>query len=211
CIAVSGLRRMSGRIERRGPQRRINSRYEGGDGMILIFDKDEISQYVHEPKVDGLMPYLIKAAGDSSEDVRIGALYALADTVETEAADRIRESLKDESSRVRFYAACFLTEYDEACGLDQLKANLKRLRNTEPDKNYKDRLDDHYSYYDDIGRLLASFERITRMNMGTVPMNPHLMSDLRKWPEVKKRYKTLLDTWSVWWEAAENTVAKYPL
>ncbi len=50
------------------------------------------------PKVKGLVPYLIRAAGDETETNRIVALFALADTLDPTAAAAIRERLKDKSS-----------------------------------------------------------------------------------------------------------------
>lgn len=148
------------------------------------------------PKVDGLVPFLIKAASDKSEQNRVSALFALADTLDPAAVAEIRRRLQDESSDVRFRAACFLTEFQDASGLGELKQALKRFRsaaatdwssewNTEP--------------------LLASFERITGKSFGSVPMNPGLSSDSRVAEQSRRKHKELLDTWAAWWAWEPST------
>jgi HEAT repeat protein len=138
------------------------------------------------PKVEDLVPHLISAASDKVESNRIAALYALADTREPLAVSELR--LKDPSEKVRLYAACFLTEYQDAAGLPEMRDALARLRRTRPA--------DVLSYYWQAGKLLASFERITGKSFGQIPRNPYLCSvDHGE----TKRYKALLDTWAEWW------------
>lgn len=143
------------------------------------------------PKVQGLVPYLISAAGDKAEGNRVCALYALADTHDPSAVSELRNRLKDTSEKVRLYAACFLTEYQDAAGLPEMRDALARLRRTRP----VDVLD----YYWQAGKLLASFERITGKSFGRIPRYPYLFSDGRRIQDIEKRYKALLDTWAEWW------------
>lgn len=141
------------------------------------------------PKVKGLVPYLVKAAGDEVEQNRVAVLYALADTLDPAAVVAIRERLKDRSETVRFHAACFLTEFKDAAGLDEMKAALKRFR-----------ADPRAPGPFDVERLLASFERITGKSFGEIPMNPFIASDTRVIAASEKRYRELLDTWAAWWD-----------
>jgi hypothetical protein len=141
------------------------------------------------PKVKGLVPHLIRAAGDEAEANRVGALYALADTLDPAAVTAIRERLKDKSEAVRFTAACLLTEFKDASGLDELKKALARLR-AKPD--------DLAAF--DIERLLASFERITGKSFGPIPPNPLIASDTRVIEASRKANQELLDAWAAWWD-----------
>jgi HEAT repeat protein len=209
--AIHSLRMLARRTDRTGPTRTqlipdIRSRAEKEEaareamqqGKPLsvrqrIQPQDErLEDFVEfSPKVEGLVPYLISAANDSVENNRICALYALADTRDTLAVKELRDRLKDPSEKVRFYAACFLTEYQDASGLTEMRKVLARLRQTEPD--------DTLDYYDQAARLLASFERITGKSFGEIPMSPYLSSDTREISEIKKTFDTLLITWSRWW------------
>ena len=146
-----------------------------------------------EPKVRGLVPYMISAANDQAERVRVSALYALADSREPAAVAELRNRLKDRSEKVRLYAACFLTEYQNAAGLSEMRKALGRLKKTE-----KIEIEDDFSHYGRIEMLLASFERITGKSFGEIPLNPTLNSNFIDPPE-KERYKELLDTWHTWW------------
>lgn len=197
--AIHGLRRMSRRTDRIGAGRIIRQR-----SLAPKCDKEEairagrtgqippLQKPVFTPKVDGLVPYLILAAGDESENNRICALYALADTREHAAVTEIRNRLSDKSERVRLLAACFLTEYQDASGLPELRSALQRLRG----KGEADSL----TYYPDAGMLLASLERLLGKSFGPIPMNPGFLSDLRRKEPTKQRFKELIDTWSRWWE-----------
>ncbi|MHC4655008.1 MAG: HEAT repeat domain-containing protein [Planctomycetota bacterium] len=170
--AVDGLSRMAKRTGRSGAKRVIR----GPD---------------FAPKVEGLVPYLISAADDKVEGNRVGALYALVDTCDPSAVSELRNRLKDPSEKVRLYAACFLTEYQDAAGLPEMRDALARFRRTRP----ADILD----YYWQVEKLLASFERITGKSFGEMPPDPYVCSDGRRIPDIEKRYKALLDTWAEWW------------
>jgi len=148
------------------------------------------------PKVQGLVPYLVSAAGDKAERNRVSALYALADTRDPSAVSEMRNLLKDQSEKVRLYAACFLTEYQDAAGLPEMRNALNRCRSIDV-KRLAVELD--YSYYHEAELLLASLERITGKSFGPIPLNPTLCSDLRRMQDIKRRYKSLLDTWAEWW------------
>ena len=187
--AVGGLRKMARRIERSGPRRFIVSREGRSWRWVPILDEGDVSRYESEPEVKGLLPYLVKAAEDRSEDVRIGALYALAEMREAEAVDAILKRLEDESGRVGFYAACFLTEYNSSAGLEELIKNLERLRNADPGKDIR--------HYGDAAMLMASFERITGASLGEIPMNPHVSSSA--FSDGPDRFEYLLGAWSLWW------------
>lgn len=145
-----------------------------------------------EPKVRGLVPYMISAANDKAERVRVSALYALADSREPAAVAELRNRLKDRSEKVRLYAACFLTEYQDASGLPEMRRALGRLKKTE-----KIELEDDFGHYGRIEMLLASFERITGKSFGEIPLNPTL-SSISPY-HGRERYKELLDTWHAWW------------
>ncbi len=145
-----------------------------------------------EPKVRGLVPYMISAANDPAERVRMSALYALADSRDLAAVAELRNRLKDRSDKVRLYAACFLTEYQDAAGLSEMRKALGRLMKTE-----KIELEDDFNHYGSIEMLLASFERITGKSFGEIPLNPTL-SSISPY-HGKERYEELLDTWHAWW------------
>ena len=168
--ALQGLRRMACRKDRSGGKRI----QRGPD---------------HPPKVDGLVPTLISAAGDPAEAVRDCALFALADACDPDAVLEIRKRLQDPRTRARFLAACLLTEFQDASGLPELKAALHRLRSTGPG--------DEVLYWSHAEMLLASLERITGKSFGEVPLNPGLCSADRGESE---RYRELLDAWAAWWD-----------
>ncbi|MHC4327623.1 MAG: HEAT repeat domain-containing protein [Planctomycetota bacterium] len=171
--AVRGLRRMGSRTARSG-----GKRIRRGPDF--------------EPKVRGLVPYMISAANDQAERVRVSALYSLADSREPAAVAELRNRLKDRSEKVRLYAACFLTEYQDAAGLPEMRRALDRLRKTE-----KVELEDDFSHYGRIEMLLASFERITGKSFGEIPLNPTL-SSISPY-HGRERYEELLDIWHAWW------------
>lgn len=172
--AISNLRMFARRVDRSGGQRIQH----GG---------------VFAPKVEGLVPFLIKAANDKVEQNRLSALYALADSLDPQAIAELRNRLKDESPKVRFYAACFLTEFNDRSGVEELKQGLARLRSTDKPKMEVDPM------YFDTEILLASFPRITGTNFGEIPRNPSIMSDGRAAQESERRYKELLDAWADYW------------
>lgn len=143
------------------------------------------------PKVKGLVPWLIEAADDKAEQNRISALYALADACDPAAVAELRRRLQDPSDRVRLYAACFLTEFQDASGLPEMRAALERMSKQKPQSDL-DR-------YGSAEMLLASLERITGKSFGEIPMNPHLCSDTTKIAEYEQRYGELLRIWAQWW------------
>jgi hypothetical protein len=184
--AVRGLRMMARRTDRSGGKRtRWRSEFE--------------------PDVRELAPYLVSAANDKSELVRVTALYGLADSREPLAVAELRNRLNDKSEKVRLYAACFLTEYQDAAGLLEMRKALSRLRNT----GSRGALD----YYTQVEMLLASFERITGKSFGEIPLNPEL-SSLSRGEEAG--YRALLDIWEAWWNwqpsriGAEEPTGKTP-
>jgi HEAT repeat protein len=167
--AATKLRLLARRVDRSGGQR---------------FQRGE----EHEPKVKGLVPHLIRAAADEDESNRNGVLHALADTLDPAAVVAIRERLKDKSERVRLTAACLLTEFKDASGLDEMKKALARFRAKPASGVFETEM------------LLASFERVTGKSFGVIPMNPFLSSDSRVAAASEKRYAELLDTWAEWWD-----------
>ena len=209
--AIHGLRLLSRRTDRFGSTRTIRLRKPGSgrekENRIrqrLQNNKKETEHEaggaeVFEPIVKGLLPYLIKAANDRNEQNRVSALYALADTRQEGAVKELRRRLKDSSARVRFLAACFLTEYNDASGLDELKSSIKRFS--------KNKSSD--TIYFDSGKLIASFERITGKSFGTIPMPPALYSDLKQMEKAEKQYRYLIDVWAKWWawEPGKNEIA----
>jgi len=170
--AIHGLRTMSRRTDRSG-----GKRVQRGEEFA--------------PKVEGLVPCLIEAADDKAEQNRVSALYALANARDPAAVAELRRRLQDPSDRVRLYAACFLTEFQDASGLPEIRAALQRLCKQKPQSNL------HYYWEAEI--LLASLERITGKSFGEIPMLPELCSDGRKGAEYVQRYGELLRTWAQWW------------
>jgi len=183
--AIHGLRMLTMRTNRMGGQRTDPGR--------LIEPKDECTNPLAEfaPKVEGLVPCLVSAADDPVEANRLCALYALADSRDPLAVAELRHRLKDSSEDVRLYAACFLTEYQDASGLPEMRAALARFQQTDPNMNT--------DFYLEAEHLLASFERITGKSFGPIPMNPLLSSDTREIPKLEASYHTLLTTWAQWW------------
>ncbi len=171
--AIRSLRLLAGRVNRSGGQRTQNG--------------PEFA-----PSVAGLLPSLIRAAGDPTEANRLFALFALADTREPAAIAPIRERLKDESGDVRFAAACLLTEFQDAAGLSELKGVLAELR--------KDTTST-FTLYRKAESLFASFERITGKSFGEIPMNPLFMSNTEGIRTAEKRIRELLEKWADWWAA----------
>lgn len=143
-----------------------------------------------DPKVKGLVPYLIRALKDEAESNRMVALHALADTRDPAAAEAIRKCLKDEKELVRFHAACLLTEFKDASGLKEMKAALGRLR--------ADPMAAKGPF--DTELLLASFERITGKSFGEIPLSPFLQSNTREIEASQEQIKKLLDAWAAWWD-----------
>jgi HEAT repeat protein len=169
--AISELRLMARRVDRAG-----GTREQRGS--------------TRAPAVPGLVTHLLSGAGDPSEQNRVAALYALADTREPEAVEELERRLGDPAERVRLKAACLLTEFNNTSGLPELKRALARLRV---------RSDDDPLAEMDTEMLLASFERITGKSFGPIPINPLLSSDTREIPRLKQRYRDLLAAWSAWW------------
>lgn len=196
--AVMGLRRMAARIDRTGPERRIVSDRQNGTRWVEPVEESDIELYEHEPKVEGLVPFLIKAAVDPSEDVRTAALYALADTREPEAVSALRDRLIDPSARVRFHAAAFLTEYKDASGLPELKQSLARLPDTDPEDDFK--------HYCNVALTIGSFERITGKSFGTIPLNPMLLSSHDTMQESVDQYHRLIWAWTNWWQWTPDAI-----
>ena len=176
--AVHGLRMMA-RCTDRGGGKRIQRRPD------------------FEPEVRGLVPYLISAASDKAERVRVSALWALADSRDPAAVAMLRDRLQDPSREVRFHAACFLTEFQDASGLPEMRKALDYLRTTFPENRWK--------YYLEAEMLLASFERITGKSFGAIPMNPSLCSLFDTIEDSKRRFGSLLDAWSKWWDWEPGT------
>jgi hypothetical protein len=171
--AALGLRNLSRRVEHVG-----GKRVQSGS--------------VHEPKVPGLVPWLIEAADDPSERVRIFALYGLADTLDSAAVAEIKKHLKDGDQEVRFRAACLLTEFQDASGLAEMREALARLRKA--GKMTPERMSE---YWDEAEMLLASFERITGKSFGEIPLNPTLSSAAGAGV---REYRELMGAWATWWD-----------
>lgn len=172
--AVHGLRMMARRTNRAGAKRIVQNRK------------------VPAP-VPGLVPYLLSAAKDKAERVRVNALYALADSRDPCAVAELRDRLKDESARVRLHAACFLTEYEDASGLQEMGATLHRFQKTDSAEN------PDFESYLQLEMLFASLERITGKIFGEIPLNPALSP--RSDGLEAKQYRDLLDVWKGWWDS----------
>ena len=216
--AIHGLRKLAARTDRPGGQRiqREPVTTVSGSGQDRertirealtaglpaarrrrVDPKDERTEPRVEfaPKVEGLVPYLVKAADDDVEANRVCALYALADSRDPSAVVELRNRLTDPNAKVRFYAACFLTEYQDASGLDVMLETLDRLCATNPEDNPEEDFD----YYTNAEQLLASFERLTGKSLGQIPMNPTLLGSSTSIEYASERFESLLATWSQWW------------
>lgn len=154
----------------------------------------------HAPKVEGLVPHLLCGAGDISPRVRLMALFALADAREPKAAAELRQRLQDPSREVRWHAACFLTEFQDASGLPELKESLRTLNHTGASQEI--------SFYSEAEMVLASLERITGKSFGDIPMDPGLSSNLSDAARSRDRYALLLRTWADWWDWSPAAAAK---
>lgn len=168
--AITQLRMLSRRVDRPGAKRR------------------QLGEMT-DPKMPGLVSLLVKAAGDKSELNREAALLGLADTRDAQAVAALREALKDKSQEVRLMAACLLTEFQDAAGLEELKAATRRYRDQPKSAGYFE-----------IEMLLASLERITGKSFGEIPMSQMLFSDGRAAGSARKREQHLLNSWIAWWD-----------
>ena len=142
------------------------------------------------PKVEGLVPHLIKAADDPDEINRTSCLYALADTLDPAAVDRIRTALRDASDSVRMTAACMLSEFNDSSGIEELKAALARVRAAPASDPMR---------LMNAERIVASMERLTGKSFGRLPMNPMLMSDSRMAADAHREYERVVSAWAAWW------------
>jgi HEAT repeat protein len=213
--AIHNLRMLSQQTDRSGPRRMQRepdptpradreqaARQAIRDGRPAtrrrtVEPKDERNEPPVEfaPKVEGLVPYLVAAANDDVEANRVCAMYALADTRDPRAVAELRARLKDPSEKVRLYAACFLTEYQDASGLTEMQAALARLSQTDPEGDHGSNID----YYSQAGIVLASFERITGRSFGLIPMSPYLSSSFEQISRLQRQYKDLVAAWAQWW------------
>jgi hypothetical protein len=169
--AVQRLRPLARRVDAPGPQRvRVGGEFA--------------------PEIAGLVPHLVKAAGDKVEANRLAALHALADTLDPAAVAALRAALKDDSDAVRLLAACLLTESQDAAGLAEMKGALARFR-------AKPKAARPF----EVERLLASFQRLTGKSFGDIPLyrSPELASDGRTAAASEKKFRELLDAWAAWW------------
>lgn len=144
---------------------------------------------LYEPKVKGLVPHLIRAAGDEDETNRVAVLVALADASDPAGVAVIRERLKDKSDRVRFNAACLLTEFKDASGLDEMKKALARFRAKPTEARPWE-----------AERLLDAFARITGKKFGELPVNPMAAPNGEVAAASEKRYVELYEVWAAWWD-----------
>ena len=170
--AVAGLRRMSSRVRLTGnPQ---NMRTES-----------------KPPTVPGLVPHLIRALSDEDEWVRANAVIGLAETLDPVALEAIRSSLQDPSKMVRLRAASLLSFFNDGSGLPVLQQSFERIVDTidKPD----------VMFYAEAKLIIQAFGRITDVDLGPVPMQPALVSDANRIPEIKKQWNNLIAKWHQWW------------
>ena len=149
------------------------------------------------PKVEGLVPHLIIAAGDENAGVRNGALYALADTRDYAAMEVFHDHLDDPDEGVRFTAACLLTEVHDDSGLHVIKRELRRLRNTQDKKPTE--------YYHHAEWILVSLQRITGVGFGKIPGNPMIYSCMAAGEKAAKDIDSLVVAWDDWWTEQDKT------
>jgi len=174
AAAVNGLDRMAAGVLRSGIRRSLS-----GPGF--------------KPAVSGLLPYLVAAASDGEEIVRFSAITGLANTGDPAAVAELRNRLEDTSPVIRFHAACFLTEYQDASGLPELQAFLRRSLESWPEVDHSR-----------VEMLLASFERLAGKSLGDIPDS--MSGDVRLAdggfiPARTLRYRELLLAWASWWNS----------
>ena len=148
------------------------------------------------PQISGLAPYLVAAAGDKSERVRVFALDALADCGEPGAVAELKRRLEDKSQTVQFHAGCLLTEFQDLSGVPRMRDRLSQLLQTKPGMDL--------NYYLDATLLLTSFERCTGQSLGKTPLNPLAANSTTGAAEAARDYQTLLKAWDAWWKAGNN-------
>jgi hypothetical protein len=167
--AVLGIRKMAARVHLSGPKR-------------------EVFAPESEPQVQGLVPYLISAANDEAESVRISALLGLADTRDPLAQAELKNRLKDPSPAVQFNAACLLTEFKDNSGLPELRRSVAYALERWPKPDGIQ-----------VEMLLASLERITGKSFGEIPNSLTGDIDFRTGQSTATlKYKELLLKWQAW-------------
>jgi HEAT repeat protein len=137
------------------------------------------------------VPHLIKAADDVEAQNRVSCLYALADTLDPAAVERLRSAVKDPDEKVRMMAGCLLSEFNDATGLGEIKAALKRVRAAPANDPMR---------WFHAEPIIASMERLTGKSFGRAPGNPLIMSDSRRIAEAQQEYERILAAWAAWWE-----------
>jgi HEAT repeat protein len=183
--ALRSLRRQASRILRAG-----------------VVDVPEEPQF--PPQVEGLVPYLLEAATDQDPAQRSLALWSLADTREPQAQTALRAALDDPDGRVRFLAACLLSEFGDDTGLPLLREALDKLVAGDAAVEPGER--DHLGYptrYMAAQHLLASFQRLTGESLGDLPAVPMVLSSLAGAEESARAYDELLIAWQQWWKQSD--------
>jgi HEAT repeat protein len=113
------------------------------------------------------------------------------DPLAVSAVGMLRGRLKDdESSQVRFEAACALAEFYDFSGKEELKKAIPAM---------------HSLAGPALGRAVSAIEKISGKTFGLVPLDPILASDTRAIPALRDQRQALLDKLAEW--AREDTAA----
>ncbi|MGD0100745.1 MAG: hypothetical protein ABSC60_10410 [Acidobacteriota bacterium] len=111
------------------------------------------------------------------------------DPLAVSAVDMLQGRLKnDESSQVRFEAACALAEFYDFSGKEELKKAIPAM---------------HSLAGPALGRAVSAIEKISGKTFGPVPLDPILASDTRAIPALRDQRQALLDKLAEW--AREDT------
>ena len=127
-----------------------------------------------------VMPYL---AGKVAPGAR------KTDPLAVSKASMLQGRLKeDESSQVRFEAACALAEFHDFSGKEELKKAIPAMASFAGLA---------------LGRTVSAIEKISGKTFGPVPLDPWLSGDARAIPALRDQRQALLDRLAKW--AREDT------
>jgi hypothetical protein len=170
---------------------------EGLTGGIMRHERDEDSDQIFSAfirqapleKIEGsrrricmVMPYLalkVAPGARKTDPLAISAVGMLQGRLED-----------DESSQVRFEAACALAEFDNFSGKGELKNAIPAM---------------HSFAGPALGRAVSAIEKISGKTFGPVPLDPILVSDTSTIPTLLDQRQALLDKLAEW--AREDTAA----
>jgi hypothetical protein len=170
---------------------------EGLTGGIMRHERDDDSNQIFSAlikqasleKIEGsrsricmVMPYLASKVAPGARKT---------DPLAVSAVSMLQGRLKDdESSQVRFEAACALAEFDNFSGKEELKNAIPAM---------------HSFAGPALGRAVSAIEKISGKTFGPVPLDPILVSDTSTIPTLLDQRQALLNKLAKW--AREDTAA----